>query len=150
MTEQEFSKQVWRAYDTVALEGFDKNFRVVAVHFPKYSVRVAIAAGVFEWFKCDQIVSHSSATGNPDDMSIIEDLHNKLLAANQRNENLQLIKNTLEEKLNNNRIGELRKCINLLNGNLIPKKKTIDRIEQALQRLDDVIDQMANLESTEE
>ena len=147
MTEQEFKKQVWRAYDTVEIEGVtNKQARVIAVAFPSMSVRAAIAPGVVEWFKCEQIISHKSATGQPDDMAIIEDLHNKLMAANQRNENLQLIKNQLEEKLNNNRIGELRKCINLLNGNLIPKKKTIERIEQALQRLDAVVNEMADIQ----
>ena len=85
MTEQEFKRQVWRAYDTVEIEGVAKNARVINVGFPSLSVRAAIAPGVTEWFKCDQIVSHKSATGEPDDLAIIADLHNKLMAANKRN-----------------------------------------------------------------
>ena len=99
MTEQEFKKQVWRAYDTVDIEGVANHARVIAVGFPGLSVRAAIAPGVVEWFKCDQIVAHHSATGNPDDLSIIEDLHNKLMAANKRNEDLQHILNTQQERI---------------------------------------------------
>ena len=99
MTEQEFKKQVWRAYDTVDIEGVANHARVIAVGFPGVSVRAAIAPGVVEWFKCDQIVAHHSATGNPDDLAIIEDLHNKLMAANKRNEDLQHILNTQQERI---------------------------------------------------
>lgn len=99
MTEQEFKKQVWRAYDTVDIEGVANHARVIAVGFPSLSVRAAVAPGVVEWFKCDQIVAHHSATGNPDDLAIIEDLHNKLMAANKRNEDLQQILNTQQERI---------------------------------------------------
>ena len=145
MTEQEFGKQVWRPYDYIETEDGIKG-RVTNVCFPTKSVRINIGEGLQEWFRCESITKHTSITGETEDAAIIEDLHNKLMAANQRNENLQLIKNQLEEKLNNNRIGELRKCINLLNGNLIPKKKTIERIEQALQRLDAVVSEMADIQ----
>ena len=99
MTEQEFKRQVWRAYDTVEIEGVAKNARVIAVGFPSLSVRAAVAPGVVEWFKCDQIVAHKSATGEPDDLAIIADLHNRLMAANKRNEDLQLILNDKNEKM---------------------------------------------------
>lgn len=143
MTEQEFKKQVWRAYDTVEIEGVtNKQARVIAVGFPSMSVRAAIAPGVVEWFKCEQIISHKSATGQPDDMAIIEDLHNKLMAANKRNEDLQAIKNDLEEKLSKNNLGELRKCINMLNNNLVEKKTVITTIESALARIDAAIEKL--------
>ena len=152
MTEQEFKRQVWRAYDTVEIEGVAKNARVINVGFPSLSVRAAIAPGVTEWFKCDQIVSHKSATGEPDDLAIIADLHNKLMAANKRNEDMQLIINDQKEKIKNQNLQlqgkptsdeelkKLRKAVN----------KSIDAVCAINSRMNAIDEYLKKLGITEE
>ena len=90
MTEQEFMKHVWRPYDTVEVIG-DITGAVLNVCFPVKSVKISLPGGAAQWFKCRDIVRHISRTDTPDDMSIIEDLHNKLMAANKRNDDQQKI-----------------------------------------------------------
>ena len=99
MTEQEFKKQVWRAYDTVEIEDVAKHARVVAVSFATKSVKAAVSPGVTEWFTFDQIVSHTCSTGDSDDLAIIERLHDALMASNKCNDDLQAILNTQKERI---------------------------------------------------
>ena len=152
MTEQEFKRQVWRAYDTVEIEGVAKNARVIGVGFPSLSVRAAVAPGVVEWFKCDQIVAHKSATGEPDDLAIIADLHNRLMAANKRNEDMQLIINDQKEKIKNQNIQlqgkptsdeELKKIRKAVN-------KSIDAVCAIKSRMNTIDEYLKKLGITEE
>ena len=146
MTEQEFKRQVWRAYDTVEIEGVAKNARVINVGFPSLSVRAAIAPGVTEWFKCDQIVSHKSATGEPDDLAIIADLHNRLMAANKRNEDMQLILNDKNEKMkelnvkaqNNTEAAQLKK----LKKAVLSINSTLGSIDARVKQIDGFLTEM--------
>lgn len=146
MTEQEFKKQVWRAYDTVDIEGVANHARVIAVGFPGVSVRAAIAPGVVEWFKCDQIVAHHSATGNPDDLAIIEDLHNKLMAANKRNDDLQQILNTQQERiknLNDKLQGKPdSKDLNKLRTTVASIYSTIGSIDHRMKQIDEYLESL--------
>lgn len=146
MTEQEFKKQVWRAYDTVDIDGVANHARVIAVGFPSLSVRAAIAPGVVEWFKYDQIVAHHSATGNPDDLSIIEDLHNKLMAANKRNEDLQHILNTQQERiknLNDKLQGKPdSKDLNKLRTTVASIYSTIGSIDHRMKQIDEYLESL--------
>jgi len=138
-------RHVWRPYDTVELENGIKG-RVLNVCFSTRSVRVPIGQGVSEWFKCDAIVKHNSVTGEPTDIEIIEDLHNKLMAANKRNEDLQLIKVKLESQISKCNTGELRRCVNILANALVEKKKTIESIEKAVARINESLDKNENNE----
>ena len=146
MTEQEFKKQVWRAYDTVDIEGVANHARVIAVGFPGTSVRAAIAPGVVEWFKCEQIVAHHSATGNPDDLAIIEDLHNKLMAANKRNDDLQQILNTQQERiknLNDKLQGKPdSKDLNKLRTTVASIYSTIGSIDHRMKQIDEYLESL--------
>ena len=153
MTEQEFKKQVWRAYDTVDIEGVANHARVIAVGFPSLSVRAAVAPGVVEWFKCDQIIAHHSATGNPDDLAIIEDLHNKLMAANKRNEDLQNIVNVQNEKIksldaqlagrpNDKDLTKLRKSVDSI-------YSTIGSIDHRMKQIDEYLDSLKEKENNQ-
>lgn len=141
MTEQEFMKHVWRPYDTVEVIG-DITGAVLNVCFPVKSVKISLPGGAAQWFKCRDIVQHISRTDTPDDMSIIDDLHNKLMAANKRNDDLQAIVDDLKAKMSNSNISNLRKSVNVLAGNLILKKKTIERIDEAVTRINDVLDKI--------
>ena len=146
MTEQEFKKQVWRAYDTVDIEGVADHARVIAVGFPSLSVRAAVAPGVVEWFKCDQIVAHYSATGEPDDLAIIDDLHNKLMATNKRNDDLQQILNNqrehikdlndkLQGKPNSKDLRKLRTSVDSI-------YSTIGSIDHRMKQIDEYLDSL--------
>lgn len=145
MTEQEFLRQVWRPYDTVEIDGGLKG-RVTSVCFPTRSVKATINKDVHDWFKCDMILSHKSATGETTDLEIIENLHFQLMAANKRNEDLQEIKNKLENKLKESKevkaeqvYANLRKSVNGLAATLVQKKDTIAQIEKAIAKIDENI-----------
>ena len=75
MTEQEFVRQVWRAFDTVEIEGGIKS-KVLNVCFTTHSVRIRLANGVPDWVRCELIIKHTSGTAETEDAGIIEDLHN--------------------------------------------------------------------------
>lgn len=141
MTEQEFMKHVWRPYDTVEVIG-DITGAVLNVCFPVKSVKISLPGGEAQWFMCRDIVQHISRTDTPDDMSIIEDLHNKLMAANKRNDDLQAIVYDLKAKMSNSNISNLSKSVNVLAGNLILKKKTIERIDEAVTRINALLDKI--------
>lgn len=148
MTEQEFMKHVWRPYDTVEVIG-DITGAIQNVCFPTKSVKVFLPGGAAQWFKCRDIVRHISRTDTPDDMSIIEDLHNKLMAANKRNDDQQKIINDYKEKIADlqqraatSSVTVLRKQVNVLIADLVVKKKLIGSIESATARINDVLDRI--------
>jgi hypothetical protein len=147
MTKQEFMRQIWRPYDTVELEGGAVG-KVTTVCFPTRSVKVTISDNVHEWIECELIVSHTSVVGNPDDLAIIEDLHEKLVKAEEKNEQMQvLVKNKvtevncLKESLNRNPPKDILKAINGLKGALIERKTTVAALENALRRINLILDQ---------
>ena len=129
MTEQEFMRQVWRPYDSVEVDGGMKG-RVTSVCFPTRSVKVSINKEVHEWFKCEMIVAHSSAAGQTDDVAIIEDLHNKLMASNERNNNLQSIVNIQNEK-----IAKLQEA-----ANEVPEDKNLKKIKKSINTITNTLD----------
>ena len=148
MTEQEFMKHVWRPYDTVEVIG-DITGAVLNVCFPVKSVKISLPGGAAQWFKCHDIVQHISRTDTPDDMSIIEDLHNKLMAANKRNDDQQKIIDDYKKKMEDlkqraatSSVATLRKQVNVLIADLVVKKKLIGSIESATARINDVLDRI--------
>ena len=139
MTENDFLRQVWRANDKVVLTNGETK-RVLDLSFRTKSVQVAIEKGVREWFTCDCIEEHLSFTREPDDLAIIADLHNKLMAANKRNDDLQRIVTEQRLKMESWSTGELKKCVNVLINDLREKKKTIERIEKCTDRINELVD----------
>jgi len=139
MTEQDFLRQIWRAYDTVTVEGVGTR-RVLNVCFPTRSVQIALAGGNREWVRCEVIAEHQCQTGEPDDIATIEALHNRLMAANNRNEDLQRIVSEQKTKMEQWSIGELKKCVNKLDTNLTVKMKTMHAIEAAVARINEFLD----------
>lgn len=146
MTEQEFMKQIWRPFDTVEIEGGIKG-RVLNVCFTTRSVKVPIGNGCADWFDCKLIISHQSNTGNVDDAGIIESLHNRLMAANDRNDAQQRIIEQQREKIQslNDKIANasntaLRKSVNIIAASLVTKKKTIEDIDKAVARINELLD----------
>ena len=89
MTEKEFDQQIWRRYDTVTL---DNGLTAVIsnVAFATRCVRIYAKDLPGEWFKCERIESHRARKGEPgDDISIIEELHNTVLAKDEKIEALE-------------------------------------------------------------
>ena len=138
MTEKDFLKQVWRAYDTVELENGIKG-RVMNICFSTRSVRVVMPDGNPEWFRFNFVKEHISVTSEPDDMAIIENLHNKLMEANETIKKLQEEKKRLEEKLSNNYIEEILKNLNVLLTTIDGKKKRVEKVEKCIENLDTII-----------
>lgn len=78
MTEQEFSRQVWRMYDQITTADGIKG-KVLNVCFTTKSVRAYIS-GSPEWIKCDMIETHTTGKGgDADDATIIEELHSRVI-----------------------------------------------------------------------
>ena len=138
MTEKEFMRQVWRPYDTVEIDGGMKG-RVTSVCFPSRSVRVTITKEVHEWFKCDMIVSHTSAAGEADDLAIIENLHNKLMAAEERINTQQDIINKQNDKLagkpDEGQLKKLRKAANKIADALTSIDARLGQVDEYLSAL---------------
>lgn len=152
MTKQEFMRQIWRPYDTVELEGGAIG-KVTTVCFPTRSVKVTLSDNVHEWIECEFIVSHTSVVGNPDDLAIIEDLHEKLMKAEKKIENMQTItksslaeSQSLKAKLNNAPPKEIKKQVNILINALTEKRATLDAIDSAVERINFLMDRAENTE----
>ena len=141
MTEKEFLQQVWRPYDTVVMENGIKG-RVQNVCFSTRSVRIKMADGIPEWFRCELIKEHNSATGETEDLGIIADLHEKLMAAQKRIEDLQAIKDKLEERLRKGNLSDLMAAVNSIAGEIKLKKKRIEKLEENMEKVSNLVDQI--------
>lgn len=148
MTEQEFLHQIWKAYDTVMVA--DGCTRLVhSVCFATRSVRLKMADGSLEWFRCELIEQHTASNGKPSsETEIIEDLHNKLLSANEKIDKQQQMIGELREQIKEKdivfangtkgMIEELQKATNLLTDSLAEKKSKFEKIERAIAKIDDI------------
>jgi predicted transcriptional regulator len=148
MTEKEFFQQVWRPYDLITLEGGITG-NIINVCFPTRSVCVSIA-GAREWFRCELITEHTPRTGNPDDISTIADLQEKLMAANQKTENqkktIAVLQDTikqLKEKLQYNsheQADRIETLLKAIRESLIEKQKRVEKNLESIAELDMIID----------
>ena len=106
MTEQEFQRQVWRSYDQITTADGVKG-KVLNVCVTTKSVRAYIS-GSPEWIKCDLIETHTTAKGaDGDDAAIIEDLHNKLIDAQDKIVGLKNECAQLKERASGNHYAEI-------------------------------------------
>ena len=145
MTEKDFLKQVWRAYDTVELENGIKG-RVMNICFSTRSVRVVMPDGNPEWFRFNFVKEHISVASEPDDMAIIENLHNKLMDADNKINWLQEEKKRLEEKLSDNHIEKIKKNLNELLMVIDGKKKRVEKVEKCIEDLGTIISKIEGYE----
>ena len=141
MTEREFMQQVWRPYDTAVIENGIKG-RVVNVCFHTRSVRIMMPQGSPEWFRCDMIVEHKSATGAPEDLAIIESLTMKLDEANRRIEKLEAENARMDGKLKSRNIEAIGKNLNEIGAMLNLKKKRIEKLEGCMAEIQAIVDKM--------
>ena len=145
MTEQEFSRQVWRMYDQITTADGVKG-KVLQVAFNTKSVRAYIS-GSPEWVKCELIESHTTGKGaDGDDTVIIEELHNKVLKQDERIEKLEEERRLLQEKISRNYLGELLRAVNVMQQGLQERKKKHEQIESSLSAIAAVVEKMKSEE----
>lgn len=141
MTEQEFQKQVWRPYDQITTAGGVKG-KVLNVCFTTKSVR-AFISGAPEWLRCDLIETHTTGKGgDADDMTIIEELHNKVLKQADEIERLRGERELLKEKISKNYLGDLLRAVNMVKEGVTEKKSKIAKIDNGLSLLQDALGKM--------
>ena len=145
MTEQEFSRQVWRMYDQITTADGVKG-KVLQVAFNTKSVR-AFISGAPEWIRCELIETHTTGKGaDGDDTAIIEELHNKVLKQDERIGRLEEEKRLLQEKISRNYLGELLRAVNVMQQGLQEKKSKIRKVEDSLAAITDVVEKLNNNE----
>ena len=138
MTEQEFDSQVWRRFDVVTTDtGIETT--VMNICFSTRSVRIFVKNAPPEWLPSKRIEKHTTRKGgDADDLTIIEELHNRILKQNEQIERLKNEKAALAEKISRNYPAELLKAVNAIKEGLTEKKHKIEKIEKGLATLDDI------------
>ena len=145
MTEQEFSRQVWRMYDQITTADGVKG-KVIQVAFNTKSVR-AFLSGAPEWIRCELIETHTTGKGaDGDDTAIIEELHNKVLKQDERIGRLEEEKRLLQEKISRNYLGELLRAVNVMQQGLQERKRKIRQVEDSLAAIADIVEKLNNNE----
>ena len=145
MTEQEFSRQVWRMYDQITTADGVKG-KVIQVAFNTKSVR-AFISGAPEWIRCELIETHTTGKGaDGDDTAIIEELHNKVLKQDERIGRLEEEKRLLQEKISRNYLGELLRAVNVMQQGLQERKSKIRKVEDSLAAIADIVEKLNNNE----
>lgn len=144
MTEQEFDSQVWRRFDVVTTDtGIETT--VMNICFSTRSVRIFVKNAPPEWLPCKRIEKHTTRKGgDADDLTIIEELHNRILKQSEQIERLKNEKTALTEKISRNYPAELLKAVNAIKEGLTEKKHKIEKIEKGLATLDDIFSILTN------
>lgn len=143
MTEQEFSRQVWRPYDKITTADGVPG-KVLNVCFTTKSVRAYIS-GSPEWVRCELIETHTTGKGaDGDDAAIIEELHNKVIKQQEEIERLRDEKQKLTDKISKNYLGDILRAINLMQQGLTERKHKINQVESGLSQINDALSKMAN------
>lgn len=141
MTEQDFQKQVWRPYDKITTADGVPG-KVLGVSFTTKSVR-AFISGAPEWVKCDLIETHTTGKGgDADDMTIIEDLHNKVLRQSDEIERLKDEKQLLVDKISKNYLADLLRAMNMVKEGIQEKKSKINKIDNGLALLQEALEKI--------
>lgn len=144
MTEQEFDTQVWRRFDVVTTDtGIETT--VMNVCFTTRSVRIYVKNAPPEWLSCKRIETHTTRKGgDADDLTIIEELHNRILKQSDEIERLKNEKAALAEKISKSYTSEILKAVNAIKEGLTEKKHKIEKIEKGLATLDDIFSILTN------
>ena len=144
MTEQEFDSQVWRRFDVVTTDtGIETT--VMNVCFSTRSVRIYVKNAPPEWLPAKRIEKHTTRKGgDADDLTIIEELHNRIIKQSEQIERLKNEKAALTEKISRNYPAELLKAVNAIKEGLTEKKHKIEKIEKGLATLDDIFSILTN------
>ena len=132
---------MWRPYDQITTADGVKG-KVLNVCFTTKSVR-AFIGGSPEWIKCDLIETHTTAKGaDGDDAAIIEDLHNKLIDAQDKIVGLKNECAQLKERASGNHYAEILRSLNMIKEGLTEKKSKIAKIDSGLEQIQNFIAKM--------
>jgi hypothetical protein len=144
MTEEEFDTQVWRRFDVVTTDtGIETT--VMNVCFTTRSVRIYVKNAPPEWLPCKRIETHTTRKGDSaDEGTIIEELHNKLLAAEDKIVGLEKERQQLADKISRNYLGELLRAVNVMQQGLQEKKHKIQQVESGLAAISAVMEKFNN------
>jgi hypothetical protein len=144
MTEQEFDQQVWRRFDVVTTDtGIETT--VMNVCFTTRSVRIYVKNAPPEWLPCKRIETHTTRKGDSaDEGTIIEELHNKLLAAEDKIVGLKNERQQLADKISRNYLGELLRAVNVMQQGLQEKKHKIQQVENGIAAISAVMEKFNN------
>ena len=116
--------------------------KVLSVSFTTKSVR-AFISGAPEWVRCELIETHTTGKGaDADDAAIIEELHNRLMSAEDKITKLRHEKQDLAEKISKNYLGDLLRAVNLMQQGLTEKKHKMDQIDSGLKQIQDALAKM--------
>lgn len=139
MTEQEFDSQVWRRFDVVTTDtGIETT--IMNVCFTTRSVRIYVKNAPPEWLPCKRIEKHATRKGDEaDDASIIEELHNKVLAQQDTIDRLKKEIDELKEKQSRNHVSTLLSQVNIVGNLLQEKKKRMENIDAALMLINETV-----------
>ena len=133
MTEQEFDKQVWRRFDLVTTDtGMEST--VMNVCFSTRSVRIYVKNAPAEWLACNRIVSHTTRKGEPaDDLTIIEELHNRVL---KQADDIARLKEEKKQLNESNSPKQLLTAVCMLREGLTEKKNKLEKIGKGLDLIE--------------
>ena len=144
MTDQEFDSQVWRRFDVVTTDtGIETT--VMNICFSTRSVRIFLKNAPPEWLPAKRIEKHTTRKGDTaDEGTIIEELHNRLLAAEDKIVELKHKEAALAEKISKSYPSEILKAVNAIKEGLTEKKHKIEKIEKGLATLDNIFSTLTN------
>ena len=112
---------------------------VMNICFSTRSVRIFVKNAPPEWLPAKRIEKHTTRKGgDADDLTIIEELHNRILKQSEQIERLKNEKAALAEKISRNYPAELLKAVNAIKEGLTEKKSKIEKIEKGIATLDDI------------
>lgn len=145
MTEQEFDTQVWRRFDLVTTDtGIETT--VMNVCFTTRSVRIFVKNAPPEWLPCKRIEKHTTRKGDSaDEGTIIEELHNKLLAAEDRIVGLKNERQQLADKIGKNYLADILRAVNMIKEGMTEKKAKLAKVDSALTAIESILH---NIETT--
>ena len=93
-----------------------------------------------EWLPCKRIEKHTTRKGDEaDDASIIEELHNKVLAQQDTIDRLKKEIDELKEKQSRNHVSTLLSQVNIVGNLLQEKKKRMENIDAALMLINETV-----------
>ena len=108
-------------------------------------MRIFVKNAPPEWLPAKRIEKHTTRKGgDADDLTIIEELHNRILKQSEQIERLKNEKAALAEKISRNYPAELLKAVNAIKEGLTEKKHKIEKIEKGLATLDDIFSILTN------
>ena len=139
MTEKQFQTQAWRMYDQITTaEGV--KVKVLGVNFGTKSVRAYIS-GSPEWVRCELIETHITGKGAPtDDLEIIEQLHNRVLAQADEIERLKAENKQLEEKISKNYLKDILSAVSQIQQAQQEKKAKMQKLDDGIAWIENFIE----------